>query len=287
MVWAAGVWCVAAVAVASPGKGWEDEVSAWRAERVRRLTSETGWLTLVGLHWFSPGKNRVGSAPDNDVVIVDGGPARVGVFTWAGEAVTVEVAPGVALRRGGKPFGGGVVEPDEEPLEVGTLSLVVIRRGPKTGLRVKDSEAPTRKAFAGVPAYPVTAAWRKEARWVPHHPPKQVPVANVLGMVEPTPCPGAAVFDAGGTEVRLDGFMAPGDDEVSFIFADGTNRDETYGAGRFLEAPAPSHGKVILDFNKAYNPPCAFTPYAICPLPPPQNRLKVRVEAGEKRVSAH
>jgi uncharacterized protein (DUF1684 family) len=167
-------------------------------------------------------------------------------------------------------------------LEMGALSLSVIERGGRYGIRLKDRENPARKSFTGLKWFEVKEEYRVEARWVPHPEPRPVEVPNVLGQIVPMPSPGYAEFTLAGKTLRLDAVLeGPGDEELFVIFRDETSGKETYGAGRFLYADVPRDGKVVLDFNKAYSPPCAFTDYATCPLPPRQNRLPVRVEAGE------
>jgi hypothetical protein len=268
----------------------EADVKAWHERRLANLTSEDGWLTLVGLHWLEPGENRFGSAEDNKLVFPPNAPKRIGTFTLKGEEVTLAVEPGVGLQKDGQPFPGGVVKSDDKGkpdlLQLGSFRFLVIKRGEKYGIRVKDTEAETRKKFSGIPTFPVSAAWRLEAKWEPFPTPKKISVPNVLGTVEELPSPGTAVFTLNGTEYRLDPVLEG--DKLFFIFWDETGKTDTYGAGRFLYADAAKDGKVVLDFNRAYNPPCAFTHYATCPLPPKQNRLKgLRVEAGEKRYGDH
>lgn len=269
----------------------EAETRAWQEKRAANLTSEDGWLTLVGLHWLREGDNRFGSAPDSDLVFPAGTPAHIGTLTLKGGKVTLTPQPGVTLTKAGQPFTGGELrsDADGEPdvLALGRLHFYVIRRGNRLGIRVKDTEAEARKQFHGIPTFPVSAAWRIEARFEPTSAPHRLSVPTVLGTVEEMPSPGTAIFTVNGQEYRLDAAQEPGEQQLFFIFADQTNRTETYGAGRFLYAELPKDGKVVLDFNRAYNPPCAFSPYATCPLPPPQNRLKLRVEAGEKRYGDH
>jgi hypothetical protein len=269
---------------------FEAETQAWHAKRLSRLKAEDGWLSLVGLHWLQEGDNRFGSAPDNELVFPASAPAHVGTFTRKGDSVSLSLQPGVSLTLDGKPFTGGAVRSDAQggpdTLGLGSMRLLVIRRGERLGIRVKDPEAATRKSFHGIPTYAPNPAWRVEARFEPATTQARIPVTNVLGDVEDMASPGTAVFTVAGQEYRL----APVDDgsgQLFFIFGDLTNREDTYGAGRFLYTDLPKDGKVVLDFNRAHNPPCAFTPFATCLLPPPQNRLKVRVEAGEKRYGEH
>ncbi|MFY0564992.1 DUF1684 domain-containing protein [Archangium lansingense] len=268
----------------------EAETRAWHQKRIANLTSEEGWLSLVGLHWLKEGDNRVGSAPESEVVFPAGTPAHLGTLTQKDGKVTLAVQPGVSLTRAGQPFTGGELgasESEKDVLALGSLHFYLIRRGERLGIRVKDSEAPARKQFHGIPTWPVSAAWRIEGRFEPATTPRKISVPNVLGVVEEMPSPGTIVFTVNGQEYRLDPVQENSTEPLFIIFADQTNRTESYGAGRFLHTDPPKDGKVVLDFNRAYNPPCAFSAYATCPLPPPQNRLKLRVEAGEKRYGDH
>jgi len=275
-----------------PGKGSDAahraEIEKWRAQRVERLRSEDGWLSLVGLFWLEEGDNLVGTAAANRVVLPSGrAPATLGTIRLSGKEARLEVAAGVLVTHEGKPVRSLLLRSDEEgdPMIVrhGTLSFYLIRRGDRLGVRVKDSGSPVRASFRGIQSYPIRAAWRLDARFEPYEPKKAIPVPNILGTVANEPSPGAVVFEVAGKAWRLDAVEERGSDELFLIFGDATNGKETYGAGRFLYAPRPGKdGRVVVDFNKAYNPPCAFTPYATCPLPPRQNRLSVRIEAGEK-----
>ena len=262
---------------------------AWQEERLKGLESEDGWLTLVGLFWLKEGEQTAGSAPESDLDFPPGTPAKLGTFTRKGNTASLQPAPGVAFTRDGKPFTGGEVKSDAQGapdvLKLGSLSLQVILRGDKLGVRVKDTEAPARRQFHGIPTYPASAAWRIDARFEPSETPRTISVPNVLGTEEEMKVPGTLVFTANGKEHRLT--PVEGGQQLFIIFADETNRDATYGAGRFLYADMPKDGRVVLDFNRAYNPPCAFTRFATCPLPPRGNRLALRVEAGEQRYADH
>ena len=268
----------------------EAETRAWHQKRIANLTSEDGWLSLVGLHWLKEGDNRVGSAEETEVVFPSGTPAHLGTLTRKGGTVTMTAQPGIALTRAGQPFTGGELgdsEGNQDVLALGSLRFYLIRRGEKLGIRVKDAEAPARKQFHGIPTWPASAAWRVEGRFEPAANPRKVPVPNVLGTVDEMTSPGTIVFKVNGEEYRLDPVQESPTEQLFIIFGDLTNRTDSYGAGRFLYTDPPKDGKVVLDFNRAYNPPCAFSPYATCPLPPPQNRMKLRVEAGEKRYGDH
>ncbi len=270
----------------------EDIVAAtrvWEEGRLKRLRSEDGWLTLVGLGWLEEGRNSAGADGKAVVAFPEGAPKDVGTFTRSGPKVTFKPAPGVPVTRDGKPFAGGAVQTDEEGranpdiLQVGRLRFQLIARGSRIGVRIKDPEARARKEFKGIPTYPPSARWRIVARWEPANPPVEIAVPNVLGEVDRSPSPGTAVFTVDGKEYRLTPVLEEGSPDLFFVFGDQTNRNETYGAGRFLYADPAKHGTVVLDFNRAYNPPCAFSAFATCPLPPKQNRLALRVDAGEKR----
>ena len=265
------------------------DVEKWRADRIANLTAEDGWLTLVGLFWLHEGDNSIGADPSNRVVL-PAGKSRpvVGRIRVAGGRAHLEVDPGCEVTHDGKRIRSLDLASDEtgKPtlLRHGTLSFYLIRRGSKLGLRVKDSANPARKSFRGIDNYPIAPAWRVPARLEPYPAGKTIPIPNVLGNVTRERSPGAVVFSIGGREHRLDAVDEEGEDDLFLIFADGTNGTTTYGAGRFLYAPRPGKdGRTVVDFNKAYNPPCAFTPFATCPLPPLQNRLPIRVEAGEQR----
>ncbi|MFP2931498.1 DUF1684 domain-containing protein [Pyxidicoccus sp. 3LG] len=262
----------------------------WHEQRLKSLESENGWLTLVGLFWLNEGTQTAGSAPESDLDFPTGTPAKLGTFTRKGNTATFQPAQGVAFTLNGKPFTGGTLASDEkgapDVLKLGSLSLQLILRGDKLGVRVKDSEAPARKQFHGIATYPTSATWRVEARFEPSETPRTIEVPNVLGTQEAMKVPGVLVFTVNGKEYRLTP-VEDGSEQLFIIFADETNRDATYPAGRFLYADMPKDGRVVLDFNRAYNPPCAFTRFATCPLPPRGNRLALRVEAGEKRFGDH
>lgn len=249
---------------------YESEIEAWRQARYKALQSEGGWLSLAGLFWLREGANRFGPDPSNDIALPDGG-AHPGTFELHDGKVTVTVDGNTRA-----------IRPDSSDfVKTGRLSLFVIKRGERYGIRAKDPESATRRDFHGIGHFPVAESWRFTAKFVAE--PKKIPVLNVLGQTESMECPGYAAFQVNGTELRLyPVFEEPGAQELFYIFRDRTSGKETYGAGRFLYSGLPRDGKVVLDFNKAYNPPCAFSPYATCPLPPPENRLPVRIEAGEK-----
>lgn len=266
------------------------EIEAARKERNEGLKTEDGWFTLVGLFWLEPGENRFGSGVDNRVILPeDRSPAFAGTLIREGDAVKVRVAPGVPVTSGGQPVTEAALTSDAQGkptvLQLGSLSFFVIQRGDKVGVRVKDSKSPALAAFHGLEFYPVQPDWKVNARFEPYNPPKPVAVPNVLGQVADIPSPGAVVFEWEGKTYRMDALQGSPEGGLSLIFADATNGKETYGAGRFLDTAPPKDGRVVVDFNTAYNPPCAFTSFATCPLPPAQNRLALAVTAGEKKYA--
>jgi uncharacterized protein (DUF1684 family) len=264
--------------------GYREEVERWRKQREAALRGDEGWLTIAGLYWLKEGVNRAGAAAANEIVLPPGSaPPRIGAFTFRGGKTTFTAEPGVEVSCNGKPVQSLVLrsDADDSPdvLRIGALSMWVIRRGDRYAVRLRDLNAPARKQFQGLRWFPIDESWRIRARWVPYNPPKKVSVLNIVGIEEPAVVPGYASFQIAGKEYRLEPTEEAG--RLFFVFRDLTAGKETYPAGRFLYADPPQGGAVILDFNKAYNPPCAFTAYATCPLPRPENRLPVRIPAGE------
>jgi uncharacterized protein len=263
----------------------------WRAKRAANLTSETGWLTLVGLYWLKAGDNSFGREKSNRIALDHQGlGAKAGTFTVKDKTVTFTAAPGAVVTHGKAPVTSIVMKPDTagEPttLAVGSLRFFVIERVGKLGVRIRDVEHPARTHFAGLEYFPANQDWIIDARFEPYPANKRIPILNILGMTDQMVSPGAIVFTKNGKEWRLDTILeAPDDDELFVMFADATSARETYGAGRFMYIPLPQNGRAKVDFNRSYNPPCAFNEFATCPLPPPQNRLQMRVDAGEKKYS--
>jgi hypothetical protein len=266
---------------------YEQEISQWQAKRAEGLTRSSGWLSVVGLSWLSPGENRMGSDPQSAVELPQGkAPAYAGSLFLENGTVRLVPDPSAGILIDGKPATETVLKSDTEDgttmMTLGPLTLFVIKRADRIGVRVRDSESEAIKEFKGLEYFPVDPAMRVEATFEPYEPVKQIPIANIVGITENQPSPGALVFQLGGETYRLDPITEEGSDELFVIFADQTSGKETYGAGRYMYTDMPKDGKVILDFNQAYNPPCAFTAFATCPLPPAQNRLATRIEAGEK-----
>lgn len=264
------------------------DVEAWRARRTENLRKPDGWLTLAGLFWLDEGPNRFGSDPDNDLVFPAKAPPSLGVATVADGKVAVALQPGVFVN--GRPADAVVLDPKAEEgstvLSCGSLTWYLIERGGRLGFRLKDRESEVLRSFHGTEWFPVDPSWRVEARLERYDPPRRLAVPNVTGVATEETSPGALVFQVEGRELRLD-TLAEGD-QLFVIFADATNGKETYPVGRFVYAPMPDEaGRTVLDFNRAYSPPCAFTPYATCPVPPAQNRLPVAIRAGEKSPADH
>lgn len=268
---------------------FDSSLAGWKKNRDERLRRPDGWLTLVGLGWLEPGENRVGSAAESRVVLPKAAPASVGTLQVDGERIRFTAAPGVAVRGGGKPVTSLDLADDRDGaptvLEVGTVSFYAIRRAGRAAVRIKDSAAPALAAFRGLDYYPADRRWRVEARFEPAPTPREVEVPNVLGYVEKMPSPGHVVFRWDGAEHRLLALDDTGDGRLFLVFGDTTNGRATYGGGRFLYTDPPVDGRVVIDFNRAYNPPCVFSPYATCPLPPRGNKLLFAIEAGEKKYA--
>ncbi len=273
--------------------GYSERVDRWHQKRIERLKAADSWLSLAGLYWLKEGVNTFGSAPQNDIVFPAGkAPAYIGkIILHKGQAAAV-IADSVAVTVNGVLLKHTELRNDLQGkptiLHWGSLSWYVIKRGNQYGIRLKDSENYTLKHFTGVKRFPVSRAWRVRAKFIPFSAPQTVAVPTVLGTVVDEAAPGVLEFEHRGTRYRLVVLADENDPQFFTIFADGTNGRETYHAGRFLEIDKPHSGGVTyIDFNKAYNPPCAFTPYATCPLPPKENYLPFAVTAGEKDYGHH
>lgn len=289
----AGFALAGALAAAEASRAYFDEIESWRAGRIERLQRPDGWLTLVGLAWLQPGDNSVGSAAGSVVELPASAPARLGTIRVVGDEATFTAAPGVEVTSAGEPVPTVRLRSDRDGdptvLTHGTVSFYAIGRNGRLAVRVKDSEAAARKRFAGIEHFPVDPKWRVEARFEPAPAGHEIEVPNALGYLEKMNAPGHVVFELGGATQRLLALDDTGDGRLFLVFGDSTTGKETYGGGRFLYTDPPKDGRVVIDFNRAYNPPCVFSAYATCPLPPPGNKLKVRVEAGEKKyaLAAH
>jgi len=279
-----------AVRAADAPADYAQQVAKARAERVERLRAPDGYLALTASGWLEPGDNSVGSAADNRFQVPDA-PAHLGVLQLAADGtVALRLAATQGITVDGQPAASALVplrtqgaDGKRPPTRVGfgASYLYVVQNGDKRGLRAKNNDAPLRTHFPGFDYFPVDPSWRIQARWVPFQPPQQLRIAYVTGTEADVPVPGKAVFERDGQTYELRPLEEDG--RLFFIFSDRTAGRLTYGGARFLYADAPKDGKVLLDFNLAENPPCAITPHVVCPLAPPENRLKAAVTAGEKR----
>lgn len=269
----------------------ESEIKAWRAERIEKLTARDGWLSLVGMHWLpNDGVTRVGSGEANGTRL-SVGPDKLGlVGVSPGNNIWFQPEGVVPVTVDGQPAGGRIkLTPDSEGLPTvigfkgGEASFVVIERGGKLALRVRDAQSPALLGFSGIDYFDIDRAFRVEADFTAHEAGRTMDIVNILGMVEPMMNPGTVSFTLGERRYTLEA-LDEGDHRLFFVFADRTSGHETYPAGRFVYADYPgADGKTMLDFNKAYNPPCAFNPYSTCPMPPAENRLDISIAAGEKK----
>lgn len=275
---------LAAGLAAAPAQeaGYVAQVEKLRAAREASLRAEDGWLSVAGLFWLKEGANRVGSAPGSEVLLpAEASPARAGVVTLRGGAVTFEPAAGAAATLDGEPLRARTTlrANGPETVGVGRLKLLLIQRGERLAIRLRDNQSELRRNFAGCRWYPVKPEWRIEAQFLPQPGGAKITLETVVGNKETYDSAGFAVFEKNGTQYRLEAARAGG--RLWFVFRDGTSGKTTYAGARQLYADAPKDGRLVLDFNMAYNFPCAFNPWTTCPLPPPQNRLALAVEAGE------
>ncbi|HSS21979.1 MAG TPA: DUF1684 domain-containing protein [Pyrinomonadaceae bacterium] len=273
------------------------EIQKWQSDRLASLTKEDGWLTLIGLYWLKEGANDFGSDAKNEIVLPkDKAPSKAGSFHLSGNEVSLIALPGTGLSI----VSDAKTEPapltlklkddnaEEGPtvVKLNSLLLTIVKRGDRMGVRVKDTQSQTLKEFKGLEYYPIDSKWRIEARVELYQTAKFIPITNVLGMTEDNISPGALVFDVDGKTYRIDPILEQGETDWFVMIADETTGKETYGAGRYLYVKPPdAGGHTVIDFNKAYSPPCAFTSYATCPLPPQQNHLPFRIDAGEKKYA--
>lgn len=282
---------------ARPGTGPADW-QAWRAKRHESIAGTNGWITLVGRHWLREGANRAGTSVTDEVALPEGRvPAFVGTFHRSGKTVRFEAANGVVATVDGHPVRSADLASDvpgpATRLSVGSVTMNVIERGElgeKIGIRVRDPDTPLRTAFGGLACFPYDPAWRLEGRFEPYAEAREMRVSDVTGGFQRLRSPGEIVFRAGGGERRLQVVEEPEDDRLFVIFRDETAGRSTYAAGRFLYVDRPAtggDGRVVVDFNRAYTPPCGFTAYATCPLPPPGNRLPLAIRAGERAPAGH
>lgn len=274
-------------AACTAGPTHEEEVNAWHADRIERLGAERGWLKLAGLFWLDDGTHTFGTDTGNDIVLPENSILPfAGSVTVEGNMITLSPAEDGLFRISGEALTGTLTFPIENPVEAehGRLAFTFIERSGVIGLRLYDQESYVYTGFTGIERFDVQPQYMVEARLIPHETPASLPILNVLGQVTDTNSPGVLHFELKGEPLTLWALGEDHDEQLFLIVADHTNRDDTFGGGRFLYVPNPGpNGTVMVDFNKLYNPPCAFSEYTTCPLPPPENRLPVRIEAGEKR----
>ena len=264
-------------------------IEAWQETRNEEMRDTSSWLSLVILHWLEEGESTFGSDSSNTILFPEKAPALAGTLILEDSVVTLQVAEGVDIRQAGKQVQEIVLnhDMDEETtfLQMGSFNFYIIKRPEGYALRVKDSQNPELLAFDDIPNFEIDPDWKLEARLDWHETPKSIQIPTVLGSERTQQCPAIMVFEVDGESYELSPYMSfYGDPVWTLIFSDLTNGETTYGGGRFVDIIAPEVGTeyITLDFNKAYNPPCAFSEFATCPLPPPENRLPVAIPAGEE-----
>jgi uncharacterized protein (DUF1684 family) len=294
-----GVLCVLLAAPAfAQDANWEHELAAWRAQHVADLLKPAGWLSLTGLEWLEGGDNSFGAAADNKIRLAGNSSGHFGILRLENNSVQLLPPPGgfpPDLQVSGAPAKAQLlpVEANNDKnaphITIGTLNMYVIRRADRYALRVKNSKSPTLVGFHGLKWYEPNEKYRVKAKWIPYNPPKSVTLATLAGTTYSQPVPGTAEFVLEGKTFRLEPALEdPAAPQLFFILRDATSAATTYKACRFLYTVLPSRGvdktgELWLDFNRLENPPCAYTPFATCPLPPPQNRLAIALPVGEKR----
>ena len=274
---------------AADAAAFQNAEQAWRDKRRNDLLKPEGWTSLIGLHWLDPGSHYIGSDAGNGIQL-SMGPAHLGMVDIDGKQVRFVPDRSAQLTLDGKPLADATtLRTDADPAGPSVIGFdgdkghaTVIERNNRYALRVKHADAPTRAHFSGIDYWPADPAWKIQAKFVPHEKGRTIEVANIIGGMDAMANPGIVEFQQGGKTHRIEA-LDEGEGVLFLVFADRTNGHGSYGAGRFLDAPMPdANGNVVLDFNQSRNPPCAFTAFATCPLPPPENRLDVAITAGEK-----
>jgi uncharacterized protein len=262
---------------------YKQSVEQWRNNHLAKVTSDDGDLTYAALLWLREGINSFGSAPGNDVVLPSPVPPKAGSIDVRRGKFTVHVNPDVPITMGGKSIRTAELKPDDldSRMFLGDLTFYIHQAGERFALRMKDKHSKLRQEFTGLRWFPIDPDWRVTAQFVPYPSPREVPIEGILGDRSTLPMAGYVTFDLHGSHYKLEG-LQDNDGRLFFIFNDLTRNTDTYQV-RFLFSTPPANGTVQLDFNEAYNPPCAFNPYTTCPLPTPGNRLQVEIRAGEKR----
>jgi len=277
------VACLGAIAAVGDDR-FREENEGWRQKREADLKADDGWLTVSGLFWLRPGETRIGSDPSNDILLPAHAPASVGTLNLREGRAEFRSAPNVTVTRNGKPFDQGELrsDADSQPdtLAVGDVKLILLKRGDRLAIRLKDNQRPFRTSFAGLRWFPVRDDWRIQAKFVAYPTTTKLVMDTIVGVTEEEESPGYVTFERGGKVYQLQA-AAQKNGSLWFVFRDGTSGRTTAGGARQLYADSPKGDQVVLDFNKAVNLPCSYIPYATCPLAPPQNRLSLAIEAGE------
>ena len=274
---------ITATSTEAPDAAYVQSFEKWKADETADL--KQNWLSLAGLFWLKPGSNTFGSDPANQIVFPKI-PAHAGEFDLTGKEVTLKLLPDARATIAGKPVSTAKLDPDTSEhvtyVEMGTLGFHVIVRGERVGIRLRDADSAAARNFKGMIFFPLDLDYRVTARWLPADGKQTVEIPNVLGDVTAQAVPGVAVFKVKGEELKLTALGGDAKNGLFFVFSDLTTKSETYPGGRFLDTGPVVDGHVELDFNRAYNPPCAVTPYATCPLAPKENRLAIAIPAGER-----
>jgi uncharacterized protein (DUF1684 family) len=282
----AGAGAATAALAAAVDPVYQASVEKWRQDYEATIRSDDGWLTVTGLFWLHEGDNRFGSDPLGDIVVPGKStPAQVGTFTFHGGKVVVHAQPNVKLALNGKPVQTAELHADapDERLQLGDLSFFLHASGTRFGIRLKDKNSKARREFSGLHWFPIDPAYHVTARYIPYPAPKTVQTQNIVGDFDPYIMIGTVAFTLQGKQYQLEASEnTPGTGTLFIVFRDLTSGKQTDAAARFLVTAAPKNGTVVLDFNEAYNPPCAYTAYATCPLPSLGNRMRLAIPVGEK-----
>jgi uncharacterized protein (DUF1684 family) len=262
-----------------------EEISLWQQNMEKSLRAENGWLALVGLEWLHEGINTIGSAAGSDVQLPETAPAKLGFIEFSGEEAKLTVETDEIVTIDDTPIKSAILLADAtgtpSRVKVGSITFFVIKRGTQYGIRISDSKSAAMADFTGRKWFPIDSRYRVPATFMPHPTARSIQILNSVGMIVPMENPGYVEFELDGQQLKLEAFEA-GEKQWWFIFKDGTSGSSTYGSGRFMYVQRPEDGQVWIDFNRAYNPPCVFTPYATCPLAPKENTLPIQIHAGEQ-----
>jgi uncharacterized protein len=268
-------------------ESWLQEVNDWHEDRIDRLKQNDSWLTLAGFFWLEEGTNTFGSATQNDLVFrFPEAPEHMGTFYVEGDEIRVEIDPAADVLINGEPESEGLIYSesidDTAVMEWGSLNWYVIQRSGGYAIRLRDREHPLLSEFTGIERFPITEKWRIKAEFKPYDTPRSITVPNYIGEPTEETVPGILEFEVDGITHQLHPLADSPEERFFIIFGDQTNGTETYSAGRFVYTDPPNEQNIVyIDFNKSYNPPCVFSEFATCPLPPPENRLSIAIEAGE------